>query len=88
MQVVWTGTALDDLARLWVAADASLRALITAATHKIDQALAHDPQAKGESREFDERILFAEPLGILFKINAAKKVVFVHAVWRYQLRTK
>ena len=86
MEVFWLQSALDDLARLWMAADSALRAAITAAAHRIDPALQHDPASKGESRELDERVFFAYPLGILFTVVEAQQAVFVHSVWRYRRR--
>jgi hypothetical protein len=41
--VRWRRTALEELARAWIAADATLRQAITAASHQIDQLLGSDP---------------------------------------------
>jgi ParE toxin of type II toxin-antitoxin system, parDE len=84
MQVIWLQTALEDLARIWTDADGASRKLITNATHQIDLALKNDPASQGESREFDERVFFANPLGVLFKVEPSSNRVFVHSVWHFR----
>lgn len=70
-QVEWLQEALDELTVLWLQADAALRQAITAATHAIDQELGQDPYRHSESREDDERVLFAFPLAVQWKLTWA-----------------
>jgi hypothetical protein len=63
-RVEWLQEALDELTNLWLQADSSLRQAITAATHALDQELCVDPYRGSESREDEERVLFAYPLAV------------------------
>jgi hypothetical protein len=83
--VRWKRSALNELAALWTAADSAQRQAITAASHRVDQLLANDPQNQGESRPRGRRILFVPPLGIIFRVDASTQVVFVLHVWRFDL---
>jgi hypothetical protein len=67
---------LDTLAALWLEAPAD-RAAITAATALTDRLLQENPQEQGESREGNERILFAPPLVVNFTVNEARRTVRV-----------
>ena len=67
--VIWLRVALDELAMMWMNADATLRAAITSASHRIDQELKANPQEVGESRPKGRRIHFEQPLGILFEVR-------------------
>jgi hypothetical protein len=48
-RVQWLSEALDELATIWLTADAALRALITAAAHDLDHQLESTPHLVGES---------------------------------------
>jgi len=55
-QVEWRPPAVNELAEYWMAADAPVRAMLTAAAAEIDRKLSDDPLAVGESREGGQRI--------------------------------
>ncbi len=50
-RVEWLQVALDELARIWINANPSLRRAITTATHIADQELQTDPVRLSESRD-------------------------------------
>jgi hypothetical protein len=79
--VIWGSAALQELAALWVNADAELRAAITAATEEIDLALTRFPDDVGESRPDNRRIAFARPLGVLFRVRSSDRRVIITRVW-------
>jgi hypothetical protein len=83
-RVDWLQTALDQLMTIWMSADSAQRQAITAATHDIDQQLKADPFGPSESRPGGRRILFASPLGILFRIEADEQTVSVLRVWLFR----
>jgi hypothetical protein len=72
---------LGDLADLWN--NAPDRAAVTAAANEIDARLARDPLSQGEGREGATRILFVEPLAVLFEVDTAARRVTVFDVWRW-----
>lgn len=49
--VLYREQAVDDLARIWLNADPTLRAQITEATAELEDALGRNPSKVGESRE-------------------------------------
>lgn len=83
IHVEWLQQALDELTVLWTNSSSSERALINAATNRIDNDLARDPDGVGESRDEDNRIHFALPLGVIFRIEAPTNVAVGH-VWRFR----
>jgi hypothetical protein len=80
-RVEWIQTARDELTLLWILADSPARQAITAASAKIDPTLELDPLNVGESRTGDERVMFVDPLGVLFEVDAANHIVWVFSVW-------
>ena len=83
-QVVWGQRAVNDLAEIWMQGDSTLRQAVTQATHNIEQALRDDPFETSESREGEDRVIFAPPLGVLFEADLESRIVRVEHVWRYQ----
>jgi plasmid stabilization system protein ParE len=79
--VVWTPTAQDDLARIWL--QASDRSAVSSAAQTIDQALERDPQEQGESRRESVRVLMVTPLGVDFEVIEEDRRVYVLTVWSY-----
>jgi hypothetical protein len=59
--VLWTESSLDELATLWLEADATLRQIITAAQSQIDHLLERSPAELGESRPANRRVAFVPP---------------------------
>jgi hypothetical protein len=82
-KVVWKPGALQDLASLWTAATSDDRLAITQACNVIDSTLRRDPDNEGESRPNNERIFFAPPLGIRFRVRHQSAVVSIYHVWRF-----
>lgn len=76
--VVWTRTALDSLATLWL--ESHRRNAITIAQHIIDQMLRHEPESKGVEF-YGDRLLVVPPLQIIYSINNLDMQVVVLAVW-------
>ena len=79
-EVLWTPSALDEVAELWANADAAMRKAITAATAKIDSLLRNSPDEVGESRPSNQRIAFVPPLGVRFQMRSDQNVVVLR-VW-------
>lgn len=78
--VEWIPVALDGAMELWMAADD--RNAVTDAIEAIDRQLARDPLGAGESRPDDQRIMFALPLGVRYRVIEADRLGRVVAVWR------
>jgi hypothetical protein len=77
--VLWTRTAEDELAALWL--NAPDRRAVTEAAKAADEALHDDASMKGESRVGQVRILFIPPLGTEFKVVEDDRTVYVLTVW-------
>ncbi len=76
--VTWHPSAIEELARIWLTGDD--REAITAAAHAIDQALALDPQKRGEDF-YGDRLLVALPLAVTFTVREDDRIVQVLQVW-------
>jgi hypothetical protein len=81
-RVRWKKSTLEDLAKIWTAADSTTRQSITDASHVIEQVLRGNPEEQGESRPGGRRIMFVGPLGVLFRVRTEKSIVQVLQVWR------
>jgi hypothetical protein len=79
-RVVWKRIALDQLAAIWM--NATDQNAATAASHAIDQALAVDPEHRGESRPNHCRVMYVSPLGVRFRVNTKTRTVRVLACWQ------
>lgn len=79
-KVDWLQSALDELARCWMAADPVLRPQITEAAHRIEQQLRAAPFDYGESRDAGARICFDSPLVIHYGVNVRLHVVTIGRV--------
>jgi plasmid stabilization system protein ParE len=77
--VVWTPTAEQDLAAIWLAAPD--RDAVNSAANTIDAMLGRDPETRGEPRTGTLRVLFVPPLGIDFDVKADDRMVYVLAAW-------
>jgi len=80
-QVLWTESALDELATLWLEADSVRRQAITAAQAQIDHLLENSPEDVGESRPNQRRVAFVPPLGVVFSVEESKEVAKVLRIW-------
>lgn len=77
--VAWIGEAEEELAAMWV--NAVDRSVIAEAADSLDNQLARNPAAIGESRPNAQRIAYHLPLGIRFQILDDDRLVRVLAVW-------
>jgi hypothetical protein len=85
--VQWLPAALDDLARIWLKANSAERQEITAASRQLDKSLQDHPETQGESRDNEERVVFAQPLGVRIAIDNKRSTVQVLEAWRFRRRT-
>ena len=79
-KVRWEERAQSELTALWIQGDSTRRKAITWATQRLDDELRRHAADAGESREGRERILFAEPLMIIFRIEDDKRTASVLSV--------
>jgi plasmid stabilization system protein ParE len=79
--VLWTPTAEQDLAAIWM--DAQDRNAVTSAASSIDALLGEQADTQGESRYGKVRIMFAPPLGVEFEALEEDRTVYVLAVWAF-----
>ncbi len=77
--VLWTPTAEQDLAAVWLAA--ADRNAITSAAHTIDRLLAQDPETRGEVCFDTVRALSVPPLGVEFEVIEPDRMVYVLSAW-------
>jgi plasmid stabilization system protein ParE len=77
--VVWTPTAEQDLAAIWM--KAGNRDAVTGASSTIDALLERDPVSQGKSRYDTVRVMFEPPLGVDFDVSEDDRLVYVLAVW-------
>jgi hypothetical protein len=77
--VVWTPTAEQDLAQLWI--DADDRDALTSAANTIDVILRQDAHLRGEPLFDTVRTLYVPPLGVDFEVVEADRIVYVLSAW-------
>ena len=82
--VVWADSAAGELAEIWISA--LDRPLITAAARDIDHSLHTQPNAVGESRDGNRRILIAGPLAVTYELSFDDRLVKVLDIWRVASR--
>jgi plasmid stabilization system protein ParE len=82
--VDWRPAGLNELADIWL--QTADRNAVTQATHRLDERLQRGPIGESESREAGRRILIEPPLGVLFRVDDAKRIVYVLTVWRFETR--
>jgi hypothetical protein len=85
-RVEWLQVALDELAAIWVEADATRRREITAAANYLERQLTVDPYSQSTPHGSVGRILFWPPLGITFRIEADAVTVTVLHAWIFHLQ--
>jgi hypothetical protein len=56
---------------------------VSASVHRIEASLARRPEDIGESRSNGFRVAFDSPIGIVFRVDEANRLVSVVAVWEY-----
>jgi hypothetical protein len=77
--VLWTPTAEQDLAAVWLGADD--RAAVVSAANTIDRLLSSDPESRGERRFDVVRTLSISPLGVDFEVVEPDRIVWVLSAW-------
>ena len=77
--IVWSDAAIQDLARIWMTVVD--RNAVTQASNQIDHMLSRNAQRVGESRAGNERVAFADPLGVRFEVVVDDLMVTIGAVW-------
>jgi hypothetical protein len=76
----WIPNAEQRLASIWLAVKD--RNAVTVAAHRLDQLLARNALAAGESRQTSLlRVAFENPLGIAFEVILDDRAVNVLSVW-------
>jgi hypothetical protein len=78
--VVYRPSAEGNLANLWT--EGPDRQAIARAADEIDARLATQPHVEGESRSQSTRVLFVEPLAVLFEVSEPDRMVYVLKTWR------
>jgi hypothetical protein len=78
--VVYRPSAENQLAELWTSG--LDRQAIARAADEIDARLGTNPHLEGESRSETTRILFVEPLAVLYEVSEADRMVYVLKAWR------
>jgi hypothetical protein len=75
-RVDWTEEADQQLAAVWTMAGD--RTAVAFAALRIEQRLGLDPLTQGEARDdFDIRILFDGPLGVMYRVDVFARTVVV-----------
>lgn len=78
-RVDWTEEADRQLAAAWTIADD--QTALTVAAQRIEQRLGLDPLTQGEARDdFDVRILFDGPPGVVYRVDVFTRTVIVVSV--------
>lgn len=77
--VVWQPDAEAQLAKLWERS--SDRVAFASAANHIEQVLRSYPDRAGEDRFDGDRVIFEEPLGMMFRLTLEDRLVQVLRVW-------
>jgi plasmid stabilization system protein ParE len=84
--VVWKPEAERRLANIWT--DSTDRNAVTRSAGVIDRALKDHPENLGESRGKGRRVFLEAPLGVVFQVSSADRMVTVLTVWDYERRSQ
>lgn len=85
-RVIWLQTALNQLAEIWIQANADDRREINDAVRRIDGLLASNPSGIGESRDEGLRICFVAGLSVGFSYDQTAKTAAVLTIRRMRPR--
>lgn len=80
--VVWLPAAEHELTAIWL--DSRYRDAVTRASAMLERRLQHRAAECGESRPDGRRVDFEWPLGVLYRVDEARKTVTVSHVWLFQ----
>ena len=76
--VVWRPTAEDELAEIWL--HGLDRRAVTNAAHRVEIALRHSPEMKGQEF-YGDRLLVDDPLAVIFSVDPGDRMVQILSVW-------
>jgi len=76
--VLWQPTA-EDSPEVWLIAPD--KQAVTDAANQIDAWLRSDPDQRGDPFGAQRRVLMVPPLGVIFEISEADRIVRVLMVW-------
>jgi mRNA-degrading endonuclease RelE of RelBE toxin-antitoxin system len=76
--IAWLEEAQDQLAAVWMAAD-DPRA-VNDAVEFLERLLRYAPLDQGESRSGDLRIVFSDPIGVLYRVDQDRRTVLIVSV--------
>jgi hypothetical protein len=82
--VVYRPSAEMRLTDLWT--EGPDRQAVARAANEIDSRLGANPHLEGESRTANTRILFVQPLAVLYDVAEMDRMVHVLKVWRVNSR--
>jgi len=77
--VIWKPSAHAELAEIWNSV--SNRPVLADTANQMDRQLKMAPREQGESRAGSLRILFIEPLGVIYDVNDDDRIVSVVHIW-------
>jgi hypothetical protein len=83
-EVIWSDTALEELADVWVAVSPAARGEVEAAVTGINNRLADDPTVDSESRPDGSYVTFLWPIGVKIWISPAARTVQVGHFWTHR----
>lgn len=64
MNIAWEGSALDELADIWLHAPSNERRQVTTAASDLEARLRVNPGDQGESRPHGRRVLYAPRIAV------------------------
>lgn len=85
-RIEWLETALNELTSIWLKSGPTTRRAVTVAVRQIEHALSIHPEEEGESRTEGRRILFAEPLAVVFEVDEPNRQATIVTVWHFGRR--
>jgi plasmid stabilization system protein ParE len=84
--VFWTQEAYESL--LDVASVLQVSEQVVRAVEEIHRLLAENPDQQGESRPGGRRIMFAAPIGVIYRMDARLRWVVISKAWGYLPRSR
>jgi hypothetical protein len=80
-RVRWKRSALDEMAGLWLPADAEQRLTLARAAQEVTEQLQIQADTKGEARPNNRRVVFVHHLGVLYRVDVGRSLVRILQVW-------
>jgi hypothetical protein len=82
--IAWDPAAELAYEKIWE--DESIRDAVRKAIDAFEKDLEQDPLGHGESRPRNRRMMFHHPLGIVYRVIDATRIVRVVSLWRIDRR--